>query len=124
MILGMVRVEENAVITHRDSYLIDTLTVVSVRRPFLLPGAAFGVAFFAFAAVFLDLLFAGEIITILVASIMAPVVAAQIGQLKLLSRDLRGSELSGVIWGRYADLNHVRSTIMRAMAAAKRRERS
>ncbi len=117
MILGFVRIEKNAVVTHRDSYLLDTLTVVSVRRPFLMPGAAFGVAFFGFAATFMDLLYAREIVVALVASIAAPIIAAQVGQLKLLSRDLRGSELAGVVWGRHAALQRARARIVRAMAS-------
>lgn len=120
MILGFVRIEQNAVVTHRDSYLLDTLTVVSVRRPFVMPGAAFGIAFFGFAAMFMDLLWAHEIVATLVASIAAPAIAAQIGQLKLLSRDLRGSELAGVVWGRHARLQSVRTEIVRAMAARRR----
>ncbi|MEX0956374.1 MAG: hypothetical protein WDZ83_14335 [Rhizobiaceae bacterium] len=119
MILGYVRVEDNAVVTHRDSYLLETLTVVSVRRPFLTPGAAFGFAFFGFAAMFMELLWAHEIVLTLTASMAAPMIAAQVGQLKLLSRDLRGSELAGVVWGRHADLNRVRAGIVRAMAARR-----
>lgn len=33
MILGYVSVDGHAVVTHRDSYLLDQLSVVSVRRP-------------------------------------------------------------------------------------------
>lgn len=120
MILGFVRVEDNAVVTHRDSYLLDTLTVVSVRRPFLMPGAVFGVAFFGFTAMWIDLLFPMEIVVTLAMSIAAPMIAAQIGQLKLLSRDLRGSELSGVVWGRYLELNRVRANVVRAMGSRRR----
>lgn len=116
MIRGFVRVEENAVITHRDSYLLDTLTVVSVRRPFLMPGAVFGIAFFGFAVMFMDLLWAHEIVLTLTGSVAVPLIAGQVGQLKLLSRDLRGSELSDAVWGRHTDLNRVRVRIVRAMA--------
>jgi hypothetical protein len=38
-----------------------------------------------------------------------------VGQLKLLSRDLRGSELADVIWGSYGHLNRTRMKIVRAM---------
>ncbi|MEX0957583.1 MAG: hypothetical protein WDZ83_20505 [Rhizobiaceae bacterium] len=113
MILGYIRVEENAVVTHRASYLITPSTVVGVPRPFLMPGAVFGVAFFGFAAMFMDLLYAHEIVITLLASILVPLAAGQIGQLKLLSRDLRGSEFASVVWGTHGELNRIRARIMR-----------
>ena len=42
MIFGSVSLNENAVVTHRDSYLLKSLSVVSVRRVFLAPGILFG----------------------------------------------------------------------------------
>ncbi|MCB1471023.1 MAG: hypothetical protein KDK08_28545 [Rhizobiaceae bacterium] len=115
VIIGNITVNDSAVVTHRDSYLLDTLSVVSVRRPFFAPGVASGLVFGGFAVMFADLLYAGEIIGSLGAAIAVPMIATQIGQLKLLSRDLRGSELSGVVWGRYAALNQVRREIVDAL---------
>ena len=112
MIFGSVEIKQNAVVTHRDSYLLDNLSVVSVRRPFLGGTMLLSAAFSAFGLAFGDILFIGEIVSICGFSAIAVLTGVQIGQLKLLSRDLRGSELSGVIWGRYASLNKVRSKIV------------
>lgn len=122
MIFGFVDVDaENASVnTHRDSYLLETLTVVSVRRPFLAGGLLFGLGFMGFAAVFGDLLYTGEVATVFACAALVLVAGWQTGQLKLLSRDLRGSELSGVVWGRYADLNRVRGEIVRVIGAYRK----
>jgi len=122
MIFGFVDVDaENASVnTHRDSYLLETLTVVSVRRPFLAGGLLFGLGFMGFAAVFGDLLYTGEVAMVFACAALVLVAGWQTGQLKLLSRDLRGSELSGVVWGRYADLNRVRGEIVRVIGAYRK----
>jgi len=112
MIFGSVHVDGKSVSTHRDSYLLSTLSVVSVRRPFLGSAVALGASFMAFGAAFLDLLYTKEIAILCGLSAAAIITGAQIGQLKLLSKDLRGSELSGVIWGQYAALNRIRSQIV------------
>jgi len=119
MILGSLSVNGDAVVTHRDSYLLKSLSVVSVRRVFLAPAILFGAGFTGFGIAFSDLLYQGEITAILVASFVAIIAGTQIGQLKLLSRDLRGSELSGVIWGRYSHLNHARSQIIQKLSTAQ-----
>ena len=112
MIFGSVSVNKNAVNTHRDSYLLSNLSVVSVRRPFLGSALTLGASFMSFGAAFMDLLFPAEIVSICAASFIAILIGAQIGQLKLLSKDLRGSELSGVIWGQYRALNNIRAQII------------
>lgn len=119
MMIGHVDIDEKngAVNTHRDSYLLESITVVSVRRPFFAGGIVCGTGFAGFAAAFVDLLYTGELLTVLTLAAMAGFAGLHVGQLKLLSRDLRGSELSDVIWGRYASLNAVRLRIARAMAA-------
>lgn len=115
MIFGTVRLEDGAVTTHRDSYLIDTLTVVSVRRPMLAPALLMGGGIAAFTASFADLLYPGELATLGATSLTLLLSGWQLGQLKLLSRDLRGSELSGAVFGRYADLNRIRRDIAKAI---------
>lgn len=115
MIFGYVRVEGAAVNTHRDSYLLAGLSVVSTRRPFLGAALLLGASFCAYGLAFIDLLYPSEIATIFGVSIAFVLVASQVGQLSLLSRDLRGSELSGVIWGHYGALNKVRSDIVQKL---------
>lgn len=115
MILGHVHIDGNAVVTHRDSYLIDQLSVVSVRRPFLATGLVATAGIGGFVLAFGDLLYPVEIGVLAVIAVVAPLAAAEIGRLKLLSRDLRGSELAGVVWGRYATLNAVRAEIVASL---------
>lgn len=121
MILGSVSIDHShrAVHTHRDSYLIDNLSVVSVRRPLLPTGMMFGAGFAGFALMFGDLLFIHEIGAMLLLAAVAVVVGVRAGQLKLLSRDLRGSELAGVIWGDYRDLNTLRKNIAAALTESQ-----
>ncbi len=115
MIVGFVNVENGAVITHRDSYLLKNLSVVSVRRPFLGGAVLLGLSFGGFSIAFGDLLYPGEIATILGLSAFALIAGVQVGQLKLLSRDLRGSELADAIWGQYSSLNHIRTKIVQSL---------
>ncbi len=49
MIIGFVRIENGAVNTHRDSYLLENLSVVSVRRPFLIATLIFASGTLAFS---------------------------------------------------------------------------
>lgn len=121
MMIGFIHIDEEggAVSTHRDSYLLDNITVVSVRRPFFAGGLMAGVGFGGFALAFSDLLYFHEIAATLAIAGGVVLGGIQAGQLKLLSRDLRGSELADVIWGRYAHLNKVRLRIARAMSGRK-----
>ena len=115
MIIGSVNIENGAVVTHRDSYLLKSLSVVSVRRPFLGGAILLGASFGGFSIAFFDLLFPSEIAGILGLSTFALFAGVQVGQLKLLSRDLRGSELADAIWGQYSSLNNVRTKIVQSL---------
>lgn len=123
MILGYIQVdrERGTVDTHRDTYLLGALTVVSVRRPFFLGGLLFGLGFAGFTVAFADLLYVHEVLVLLASAGAAIIGGLQIGQLKLLSRDLRGSELSDAVWGRFARLNKVRKQIAFAVASHRRK---
>ncbi|MBL4759226.1 MAG: hypothetical protein JKY32_16860 [Rhizobiales bacterium] len=124
MIIGSVNIENGAVVTHRDSYLLKNLSVVSVRRPFLGGAVLLGLSFGGFSIAFGDLLFPGEIAGILGLSAFALIAGVQVGQLKLLSRDLRGSELADAIWGQYSSLNLIRMKIVQSLNAGPERETS
>ena len=119
MIFGTISLGDGALITHRDSYRLETLSVVSVRRPLLAPAILFALGFGGFILAFADLLYVHEMI--LLGGLIAAGLKSGLwlGQLKLLSRDLRGSDLSDVIWGSYAALNRSRRQIMSAMRDAK-----
>lgn len=115
MIFGKVSIEGQAVHTHRDSYMLPHLTVVSVRRPFMAGALIFSLGFGGFGYSFGDLLYEEEIKIIVMGCAGALILGLWVGQLKLLSRDLRGSELAGMIWGTYGHLNRIRTKIARAM---------
>lgn len=121
MILGTISIDhrQRAVHTHRDSYLLDNLSVVSVRRPLLPAGIMFGVGLAGFALVFADILYLHEIAVALALAAGTYAAGTGAGQLKLLSRDLRGSELSGVVWGEYRQLNTMRREIVAALAPSE-----
>lgn len=122
MIFGSVRVAGKSVETHRDSYLLSHLTVISVRRPLLGGGCLFATGGAGFALSFSDLLYPGEIAALAGFSLGAVLAGVFTGQIQLLSRDLRGSELSCMIWGSYGHLNRIRREIGSALQDGARKE--
>jgi len=122
MIIGTINVTEDAVITHRDSYLLNSLTVISVRRPVLVPLAMVALSGAAFGLAFSDLLFPMEIIGIGIFVSVASLIGLQVGQLKLVSRDLKNTELSSAIWGRYHALQNHRHEIVDGVRRFKHEE--
>lgn len=115
MIFGRVHIANGAVQTHRDSYLIKELSVVSVRRPCLAPALMICGATCAFLFGFSDLLYPGEMIFLTGVLAGSLLLGVLLGRSRLLSRDLRGSELSGVIFGSAAHLNCIRRDISAAI---------
>lgn len=122
MIFGKVSVSGKSVETHRDSYLLSHLTVISVRRPLLPGGVLLAVGGTGFGLAFADLLYPHELAG-LAGGILAVVLGGlMLGQIQLLSRDLRGSELSCMIWGTYGHLNRVRRDIGLALQDGRKLE--
>lgn len=119
-ILGSVEVENDAVITHKDDYFFATLTVVSVRRPFFAPTLIVSGALTLFAIGTFDLLYVSEMLALAVVIPSIVVAGAKLGQLKLLSRDLKNTELSGAVWGEHEALQKVRRKIVQKMQARGR----
>ncbi|GEM_PF-1352188 len=115
LILGSVEINDKAIITHRDSYLIQNLTVVSVRRPFLAPALLMGGAFTIFCLGFMDLLYTYEIVVAVILASVSVIAGVKLGRLQLLSRDLKNTELSGAIWGEHRALQIIRARIVEAM---------
>ena len=115
MILGSIHVAGGAVHTHRDSYLLANLTVVGVRRPLLGAAVVLGAGLAAFGIGFADLLYLEERVGLAMAGGLILLTGWQLGQLKLLSRDLRGSELAGAVFGQYGRLNRHRHEIAAAI---------
>ncbi|MCH9807166.1 MAG: hypothetical protein K0U74_05480 [Alphaproteobacteria bacterium] len=117
MILGHVTVTDGAVNTHRDSYLLQNLTVVSVRRPFFAGAILFSIGALAFAAAFSDLLHLYEIACLVGFAILSLLAGHTIAQLKLISRETKGTELAGAVWGQYRSLQNVRREIVASLRA-------
>lgn len=118
MIVGSVTVTPHTVETHRASYRLEELNVVAMERPLLpvslmgaLGGTGFGVSFG-------DLLYPGEIAGLAGAVAFGLLAGFRLARIQLLSRDLRGSELSCMIWGTWGHLQRVRREIAAAREAA------
>ncbi len=120
MIFGTFTVTDDVVITHRDSYLLNSLTVVSVRRPILIPSLMVGLSGVAFGLAFSDLLFISEVAATGIIASGAIFLGIQLGQLKLVSRDLKNTELSSAVWGQYHDLQHHRHAIVEGVRNSKK----
>lgn len=114
-ILGSVKVTDKAVVTHRDSYLLQTLTAVSVRRPLLVPAIVISGALVLFTLGTFDLLYWSEFVGLGIVITASLIAGTKLGQLQLLSRDLKNTELSGAIWGHHTALQIVRREIVAAM---------
>ena len=93
--------------------------MVSARRTLLGASVLIAGALAGFAVAFADILWPGELFGISLASALSLIIGWNVGQLRFHSRDLKGSELSCVVWGRYANLNRQRREIVAAMRAMK-----
>lgn len=116
MIFGQFHITGNAIHTHNDSYILTAVTTVSARRPFLGAGCMTAALTGAFGVAFIDLLTPEELATIAIAVFACLFVGLWLGQLQLLSRDLRGSELGTAVWGGYRHLNRIRRQVADAVA--------
>ena len=119
MSFGKIDIEDGAVHTRNDSYALASITVVSARRPFL--GASLMIAggILGFLIGFHYLMSPWEIAMVCALAASCLIAGLWLGQLQLLSRDLRGSELSGAVWGPYRRLNQERRKIARAARAVQ-----
>jgi hypothetical protein len=106
------KIQNNTLVTHRTVYLLNSITAADVQRPLLSISVvpAFGSCAFCWA--FSDILYPIEIASIIGGVIASLVGSARIGQLKLISRDLRGSELSGAVWGSTKHLKAIHAKII------------
>lgn len=124
MLFSPVTVKENEVETRNDNYRLENLTVVSARRQLLGAGLMIATALAGFGLAFSDILWPGEKIGIALACGLSLYVGFSIGRLRFHSRDLHGSELSGVVWGTYRSLSRKRREIAAAVRAAKSVDKS
>lgn len=111
MILGSIRVEGDAIITHRKTFVLSQLTNWEVYQPFWIPAILLGAALSGFTAAFSDLLYQIEITSILCASVFSIIAGWQVGQLRLHGSSLRGTTFGQALWGRFASLQKARANI-------------
>lgn len=115
MILGKLALGANALHTHNDSYVLQSVSAVSTRRPFLASAVVVSIFLTLFGVGFADILFAGELLALAI----FVGVALTLGQLRLVSRDLRGSPIADAVYGTYRHLNRLRPQIADAVERAK-----
>lgn len=115
MIFGKFDILGNSIETHNDTYILTTVTMISARRPFLGAGCMYAALICGFGAAFIDLLTPNELAAIAIAVLACLFVGFWLGQLQLLSRDLRGSELGTAVWGGYRHLNRIRRQVADAV---------
>lgn len=118
------KIKNNTLVTHRSSYLLDSITAADVQRPLLSISLVPAIGSCAFCIAFRDILYPAEIATIIGGVIALLAGGARIGQLKLVSRDLRGSELSGAVWGSIKHLKSVHAEITRVWESKEVRHES
>ncbi len=119
MIFGKLRLGANALHTHNDSYVLESISAVSTRRPFLSAGVMVSGLTAMFGVSFIDILTIGEVISLILISGLSLTGGLTIGQLRLISRDLRGSPISEAIFDSYGHLNRLRPQIAEAVEQAK-----
>lgn len=119
MIIGTLRIGTNSLHTHRDSYVLSAITAVSTRRPWLGAGLTVAALCGGFGLAFHDILTSSELLTLGAVGAFSLGIGLTFGQLRLISRDLRGSELSDAIYGTHAHLSALRLEIVHAVENAK-----
>ena len=114
MIIGSIKVTAKNLITNKDTYRLASLTAISVRRPFLAASLLAVIASVSFIAGFHDLLKANEILGLSIFSLSVFLMGVNVGQLTLLSRDLKGTETANAVWGSPSSLNKARHNLVEA----------
>ena len=108
----------------RTSYDIAKISAVDVNRPLLIPGIGGGALTGAFLWSFGDILTPAEILTGLVVASLALGLGLTVGQMRLVSRDLRGTRLADRIIGFYPALNRLRPEILHVASRSASEGRS
>lgn len=121
MIFGKLDFNKHTLETLNDNYDLASITAVSTRRPFLSAGLLIGGLTALFGMAFHDILYPRELVGLSIASAVALFGGLCVGQLKLVSRDLRGSPLADAVYGTYWDLKRQRPQILSRRDRARER---
>jgi hypothetical protein len=124
MIFGKLDLGATALHTHNDSYVLAGITAVSTRRPLLSAGLMVGALSATFTLSFADILYPAEITVLTIAATLSAGGGLVIGQLRLVSRDLRGSPTADAVYGSYPHLNRMRPLIADAVERAAKGDKS
>lgn len=110
---------KNVLHAHNDTYVLDSISAVSTRRPFLSAGLMIAALITGFCLAFVDILYVGELAALASISLLSAIGGLTIGQLHLTSRDLQGSPIADSVYGTYGHLNRLRPQIADAVERAK-----
>lgn len=111
MIIGTCEVENGELITHRKNYALGPLSEYGVKPAFRAPALLIGGGLATFAISFADILYLKELAFLIITALVITLVGWSLGQLQLLSRDLKNTEESVAVWGTMGDLQKVRRQI-------------
>lgn len=120
MVFGKLHLTADTLTTHNDSYVLSGLSAVSTRRPFLSSAIAMAALLILLGLGTIDILYAGEMLLIAASAGLFLGLGLTIGQLRLVSRDLRGSPIADAVYGTYGHLTRERLKIAVAVQASNR----
>ena len=120
MVFGTLKLTRNTLTTHNDVYVLDSISVVSIRRPFFSTGMLLAGLLTLFGIGTFDLLYVGELILLASLAVASLTFGLTIGQLHLVSRDLRNSPIAEAVYGTYGHLTRERLKIAEAVQQARK----
>lgn len=120
MILGKLILNATTLETTNDTYVLESVSTISTRRPFLASGILICSLAGSLACSFQDILTLAELSGLLSVAGVSLGVGLTLGRLQLVSRDLKGLPLADAVYGTHRDLNQRRPSILAAIERAKR----
>lgn len=110
---GGFTVTNGTLTTPRRAYDLSNVEMVSVRQPLLLLCGGVGVGVLGFVASFYRYLYDWEVAALSVSAVLAIIISAMVGTLKVHSLAMRSDE--GTLYGRIGTLRKVKSAVEKAI---------
>jgi bacteriorhodopsin len=110
---GGFTVTNGTLTTPRRAYDLSNVEMVSVRQPLFLLCGGVGVGVLGFVASFYRYLYDWEVAALSVSAVLAIIISAMVGTLKVHSLAMRSDE--GTLYGRISTLRKVKSAVERAI---------
>ncbi len=120
MIFGKLKLNRTTLETSNDTYVLESVSTISTRRPFIALGLLLCALSGTFTWSFRDILTLSEILGLVSFAVVILWIGLTIGKLQLISRDLKGLPLADAVYGSYRDLNNKRPAIAAAIERANR----